>query len=61
MHPARASTTVEFVRPGASTHDWVRRTVSELKADDAFTPVTLLAPNYYAGRQMRWALAKTGG
>src|SRR5579859_6466499 len=49
------------VRPGRTAQDWVRRTVAELKDDDPFSPVTLIAPNYYAGRQTRWLLACTGG
>src|SRR5579864_6678433 len=55
------SHTIEFVRPGRATHDWVARTVAELKNGDPFAPVTLIAPNYYAGRQIRWTLAANGG
>ncbi|SRR6266545_4491412 len=55
------TSTLQRVRPGRSTHEWVGRTVAELKVDDPFAPVTLLAPNYYAGRQTRWSLARAGG
>src|SRR6266542_6498219 len=55
------TSTLQRVRPGRSTHEWVGRTVAELKGDDPFAPVTLLAPNYYAGRQTRWSLARAGG
>src|SRR5438874_4746620 len=53
--------TIEFVRPGRATHAWVARTVVELKHGDPFAPVTLIVPNYYAGRQIRWSLAAGGG
>ena len=49
------------VRPGHTAQEWVRRTVAELKGDDPLRPVTLVAPNYYAGRQARWVLARDGG
>src|ERR1700694_5079199 len=49
------------VRPGLTAQEWVRRTVAELKGDDPLRPVTLIAPNYYAGRQARWVLARDGG
>src|SRR5207302_8852652 len=49
------------VRPGHSAQEWVRRTVAELKGDDPLAPVTLIVPNYYAGRQARWLLARSGG
>src|SRR5207253_2547265 len=53
--------TIEFVRPGRATHVWIASTVRELKGGDPLAPVTLLAPNYYAGRQIRWTLAGAGG
>src|SRR5437762_7995697 len=53
--------TIEFIRPGRATHAWVVGTVQELKSDDALSPVALVVPNYYAGRQIRWALAQNGG
>src|SRR5438132_5669910 len=53
--------TIEFVRPGRATHAWVARTVAELKGGDPLAPVTLVVPNYYAGRQIRWTLAAAGG
>src|SRR5947207_12760198 len=53
--------TMEFVRPGRATHAWVARTVAELKGGDPLAPVTLVVPNYYAGRQIRWTLAMAGG
>ena len=53
--------TIEFVRPGRSTHVWIASTVRELKGGDPLAPVTLVVPNYYAGRQIRWALAAEGG
>ena len=53
--------TIERVRPGRTAQEWVRRSVAELKGDDALAPVTLIAPNYYAGRQTRWALARADG
>src|SRR5579864_8792392 len=53
--------TIEFVRPGQAAHAWVARTVAELKNGDPFAPITLIAPNYYAGRQIRWSLAAGGG
>jgi len=49
------------VRPGPTAQEWVQRTVAELKGDDPLRPVTLIAPNYYAGRQARWVLARSGG
>src|SRR6266568_916664 len=55
------NSTIEFVRPGRATHVWVARTVVELKHGDPFAPVTLIVPNYYAGRQIRWSLAASGG
>src|SRR6266542_4481682 len=57
----RPSSRLQRVRPGRSTHEWVRQTIAELKGNDPFAPVTLLAPNYYAGRQTRWSLARAGG
>jgi ATP-dependent helicase/nuclease subunit B len=54
-------TTIERIRPGRAAHAWVIRTVEDLKGSDPFAPVTLIAPNYYAGRQARWALAGAGG
>ena len=39
----------------------MRRIVAELKSGDPLRPVTLIAPNYYAGRQARWLLARGGG
>ena len=53
--------TIERVRPGRTAQEWVRRSVAELKGNDALAPVTLIAPNYYAGRQTRWALARVDG
>ena len=47
--------------PGHGLQGWVLRTVRELKADDALAPVTLIVPNYYSGRQLRWMLAQAGG
>ena len=38
-----------------------RITVAELKGGDPVAPVTLIVPNYYAGRQIRWSLAADGG
>src|SRR2546429_19710 len=55
------ATSIEHVRPGRTAHEWVVRTVAELKGADPFAPVTLIAPNYYAGRQARWALGRAGG
>ena len=55
------NSTIEFVRPGRATHAWVARTVAELKGGDPLSPVTLVVPNYYAGRQIRWTLAAAGG
>ena len=49
------------VRPGHTAQEWVRRNVAELKGDDPLRPVTLIAPNYYAGRRARWVLARSGG
>src|SRR6266550_966687 len=53
--------TIEFVRPGRATHAWVARVVTELKNGDPLAPVTLVVPNDYAGRQIRWTLAAAGG
>src|SRR5438128_943190 len=53
--------TIEFVRPGRATHVWIASTVRELKGGDPLAPVTLVVPNYYAGRQIRWTLAGEGG
>jgi len=53
--------TIEFVRPGITTHTWVQRTVAEVKGGDPLAPATLIVPNYYAGRQIRWTLASAGG
>src|ERR1700716_3618156 len=53
--------TIEFVRPGRATHAWVARTVPEPKGGDPLAPVTLVVPIYYAGRQIRWTLAASGG
>src|SRR6266481_7187055 len=58
---AMHTNTIEFVRPGRATHAWVARTVAELKGGDPLAPVTLVVPNYYAGRQIRWTLAMAGG
>src|SRR4051794_21173962 len=55
------TSTVEFVRPGVATHAWVQRTVAEVKDGDPLAPVTVIAPNYYAGRQIRWTLAGSDG
>src|SRR5438874_3349790 len=52
---------IVHVRPGPTTQEWVQRAVAGLKGDDPLAPVTLIAPNYYAGRQTRWLLAKSGG
>ena len=40
---------------------WVARTVAKLKGGDPFSPVSLIVPNYYSGRQIRWTLASNGG
>src|SRR5207244_3047653 len=53
--------TIEFVRPGRASHAWIASTVGELKGGDPLAPVTLVVPNYYAGRQIRWTLAAQGG
>src|SRR3984893_4260736 len=52
---------IHQVRPGRTAQDGVQRTFAELKGDDPLGPVTLIAPNYYAGRQARWVLARSGG
>jgi hypothetical protein len=49
------------VRPGGAAQAWVVRTVRDLKAGDPLAPVTIVVPNYYAGRHLRWALAEAGG
>jgi ATP-dependent helicase/nuclease subunit B len=49
------------VRPGRTAQEWVRGAIAALKSDDPLAPVTLVAPNYYAGRQTRWLLARSGG
>src|SRR3954451_22827992 len=59
--PSPHTNRIEFVRPGRMAHAWVERTVRELKDGDPFAPVTLIVPNYYAGRQIRWTLASGGG
>src|SRR6266851_232939 len=59
--PSENNSTIEFVRPGRATHAWVAQAVEELKAGDPLAPVTLIVPNYYAGRQIRWTLARAGG
>src|SRR3981081_2905615 len=46
---------------GHATHAWVAKAVEELKAGDPLAPVTLVVPNYYAGRQIRWTMAAAGG
>src|SRR5260370_25499996 len=60
MH-SENNTTIEFVRSGRATDVWVAHRVAELKAGDPLAPVTLVVPNYYAGRQIRWTLAGDGG
>src|ERR1700730_7840730 len=57
----RLSPSIERVRPGRTAHEWARLRVAELKGGDSLAPVTLIVPNYYAGRQTRWALATAGG
>ena len=59
--PADLTPQIVRVRPGRTAQEWVQRTVAELKDDDPLRPVTLIAPNYYAGRQARWVLARRGG
>jgi hypothetical protein len=57
----RASSRIERVRPGSASQQWVVSAVAEVKDGDRLAPVTLIVPNYYAGRQTRWALAAAGG
>src|SRR5262245_27101915 len=52
---------ISWVRAGGAAQDWVVRTVRILKAGDPLTPVTVVVPNYYAGRQLRWVVADAGG
>src|ERR1051326_4867303 len=59
--PAPHACTIDLARPGGAVHQWVARTLAELKADGPRAPVTLVVPNYYAGRQIGWALAADDG
>src|SRR5215204_2270846 len=58
---ADPTVSISWVRTGRAAQAWMARTVGELKADDPLASVTIVVPNYYAGRQLRWALAKAGG
>jgi hypothetical protein len=46
---------------GRGAQTWVKHAVGELKRRDPLAPVTVIVPNYYAGRQLRWALAGADG
>ncbi|HEY1294390.1 MAG TPA: PD-(D/E)XK nuclease family protein [Chloroflexota bacterium] len=55
------SVDLSWAPPGMAAQDWVRHAIHEVKAGDPLAPVTVIVPNYYAGRQLRWALARAGG
>lgn len=57
----RAAVTITFVRPGPRALDWLERTITALKADDPLRPVTVIVPNFSAGRQVARYLAQRGG
>jgi ATP-dependent helicase/nuclease subunit B len=50
-----------FVRPGRSAFDWLCGVVDARQPLRSVSPVTILVPNDYAGRQARWHLARSGG
>ena len=50
-----------FVRPGTNAFTWLARIVQKLKRDDPYRPVTVIVPNDYAGRMIRWELTRRGG
>ncbi|MHB8618362.1 MAG: PD-(D/E)XK nuclease family protein [Chloroflexota bacterium] len=52
---------IEMARPGLSAVAWVGGVARDLKGSDPLAPVTVLAPNMFAGRQVRWHLARQGG
>jgi hypothetical protein len=52
---------VEFVRPGNAALEWLHTAITSLKGDDPLRHITLIVPNYYAGRVAAHHLAQVGG
>lgn len=50
-----------FVRPGPNAFTWLGALIADLKGADPFQPVTVLVPNDYSGRFVRWHLSRSGG
>ena len=49
---------IQFVRPGQQGLEWVARSIARLKEGDPLRPITVVVPNYFAGRYVRRYLGK---